>query len=154
LRYMDLYCQDAKGMAMIRLIWTGAGWVCFALGVAGAALPLLPTVPFMLLAAVCFARGSERFHDWLVGHPRFGPAIQDWRTHRAIARSSKRAALVAIALSFAVSLALGVTSTVLAVQALALGAVAVFVLTRPDRPDRALQDKLAISDHSSSARSS
>jgi len=118
----------------MRSLWIIAGLVSMALGVIGAFLPLLPTVPFLLLAAACFARGSERLHDWLMAHPRFGPPIADWRDGGAISSASKRAALVAIALSFAIPLALGAALWVVAVQAVALGAVAAFILTRPGGP--------------------
>lgn len=119
---------------MLRTLWMAAGWASFGLGLVGAVLPLMPTVPFMLLAAFCFARGSERAHAWLVGHPRFGPAIRDWSEHRAIGRDAKRWALVAIGMSFVMSLMLDVSWKVLAVQAVTLGAVTVFILTRPDSP--------------------
>jgi len=116
------------------MLWVGAGWGAFGLGLVGAALPLLPTVPFMLLAAFCFARGSARFHRWLVEHPRFGPAIRSWRAHGAISRDGKRWALVGIFASFTVSFILGVSATVIAIQAATLGCVALFVLTRPEGP--------------------
>lgn len=119
---------------MTRILWLGLGWLFFALGAVGAVVPLLPTVPFMLLAALCFSRGSERVHDWLVGHPRFGPPIRHWREHRAIGRGAKRAAMAAIALAFALSLVMGVPGAVLALQAITLAGVAVFILTRPDAP--------------------
>ncbi|GMG82753.1 YbaN family protein [Paralimibaculum aggregatum] len=119
---------------MTRMLWMAAGWTAFGAGLVGAVLPLLPTVPFMLLAAFCFARGSERIHAWLTTHPRFGPAIDDWRVHGAISRRGKRWALGSMAASFGISLALGVAAPVLAVQAAVLGVVAVFILTRPDRP--------------------
>ncbi len=88
----------------------------------------------MLLAAFCFARGSERFHDWLINHPTFGPAIRDWRENGAISRRGKRAAVIAIAASFAISVLIGVATTVLIIQAVVLSCVAVFVLTRPTAP--------------------
>lgn len=115
----------------MRLIYVLAGWLAFALGFIGVFLPLLPTVPFMLLAAFCFARGSTRFHDWLVGHPRFGPPIRDWREDGAIRPAAKRAAMAAIAASLLLSLALGVAPHVLAIQAGVLACVSVFILTRP-----------------------
>ena len=114
------------------MLWTLAGCGAFALGFLGVFLPLLPTVPFMILAAFCFARGSERFHDWLVDHPQFGPAIQDWRRHGAISRKGKVLAVVGIALAFCISLLLGVKLWVLGVQAVVLVLVATFILTRPD----------------------
>ena len=119
---------------MRRMLWNIAGLTLFAIGVAGAFLPFLPTVVFMLAAAFCFARGSQRLHYWLLNHPRFGPAIQDWQRHGAIRRPAKRMAMVAIALSFALSVGLGVANWVLAVQAMALGGVSVFILTRPQGP--------------------
>lgn len=118
----------------MRSIWIIAGLVSTALGVIGAVLPLLPTAPFLLLAAACFARGSARLHDWLTTHPRFGPPIADWRDGGAISPASKRAAMIAIGLSFAIPLALGAPGWVVAVQATALGAVAGFILTRPGGP--------------------
>lgn len=68
-------------------------------------LPLLPTVPFVILAAACFARGSPALETRLLDHPRFGPHIRLWREKRAISRRGKTAALVAFAVSIAVALA-------------------------------------------------
>lgn len=84
---------------MIRAGYFLAGWISLLLGAIGAAVPLLPTVPFVILAAFCFARSDERLERWLVGHPRFGPHIRAWRERGAISRSGKRAALLAFALS-------------------------------------------------------
>ena len=119
---------------MRRVLWNIAGLVSVAVGVVGAFVPILPSVVFMLLAAYCFARGSQRLHDWLMNHRQFGPAIHDWHRHGAIRRPAKRMAMVAIALSFALSVGIGVADWVLAVQAMALGGVSVFILTRPEGP--------------------
>lgn len=118
----------------IRSLWTAAGVLSFAIGAIGAVLPLLPTVPFMLLAAFCFARGSERFHLWLLDHPRFGPAIRNWQAHGAISRRAKRAATIAIALTFLASILWGVPLYALAMQAAVLAIVLTFLLTRPEGP--------------------
>lgn len=72
-----------------------SGWLSLVLGAIGAFLPLLPTVPFVILAAFCFARSSPRLEAWLVGHPHFGHHIVAWRTHGAISRKGKIAATIA-----------------------------------------------------------
>ena len=120
----------------MRTLWTLAGFFCFGLGFIGAFLPLLPTVPFMLLAAYCFARGSERFHEWLITHPTFGPPVLDWMEHGTISRRSKRAAGVAIVLAFVISLILGVRPVILVIQAVVLTGVAIFIFTRREGPKR------------------
>lgn len=118
----------------MRALWATAGMTSFGLGAVGTVVPLLPTVPFMILAAFCFARGSDTFHDWLINHPRFGPAILDWREHGAISRKGKMWAVVGMAAAFGMSLAIGVADHVLAIQAVVLLCVAAFVLSRPHGP--------------------
>ncbi len=66
-----------------RHIWTTLGVAALALGIVGVVVPLLPTTPFLILAAYLFSRGSGRLHAWLVDHPTFGPPIRHWREHRA-----------------------------------------------------------------------
>ena len=80
------------------------GWLAFATGIVGIVLPLLPTTPFMLLAAALFARSSPRFHGWLLAHPWFGPPILDWPQYRGIRRHTRRRAIIFILISFSVSL--------------------------------------------------
>ncbi|QYJ76652.1 MULTISPECIES: YbaN family protein [Shewanella] len=81
------------------------GLISLVLGVAGVFLPLLPTVPFVLLAAFCFARSSERLHRWLMTHPWFADALNNWEQKKAIRRGLKRKAMVLSSLSFAISIA-------------------------------------------------
>jgi uncharacterized membrane protein YbaN (DUF454 family) len=104
------------------------------LGIAGIVLPLVPTTPFLLLAAFAFARSSPRLHDWLLAHPRLGPPINDWRTHRAISRRAKGLAVGAMAAALGLSIATGLPVWLVAVQAVVLALVAAFILTRPDGP--------------------
>lgn len=88
----------------VRLVFAGLGTLFLLLGLFGLFLPVLPTTPFLLLAAACFARSSRRIFNWLLDHPRFGPLIREWREHRAMPYRAKRMALVLIALSFAISI--------------------------------------------------
>jgi uncharacterized membrane protein YbaN (DUF454 family) len=74
------------------------GFVFVALGAFGAFVPLLPTTPFLLLAAACFARSSERWHQWLLNNRTFGPMIHDWDERRCVSRSTKIIALSSILL--------------------------------------------------------
>ncbi|MEI6419332.1 MAG: YbaN family protein [Sphingomonadales bacterium] len=121
---------------MRRQLWIAAGCTCVALGAAGVVLPLLPTTPFVLLAAWCFARSSPRLHDWLLAHRLFGPLISNWRQHRAISRTAKRASLASMAAVLGISWVAGVDWHVLAIQAGVLSITAGFILTRPDGPKR------------------
>ncbi|MEW5966643.1 MAG: YbaN family protein [Pseudomonadota bacterium] len=88
----------------VRLVFAGLGTLFVALGVVGIFLPVLPTTPFLLLAAACYARASRRVFHWLLNHRHFGPLIREWREHRAMPYRAKRRALWLIALSFAISI--------------------------------------------------
>ena len=115
----------------MRGLWLTLGVASLVLGTVGIFVPLLPTVPFLLLAAFGFARSSERLHHWLLSHPRFGPPISDWRERGAIGHRAKRLATVSIIAAFAISMALGLKPWLLAVQATTLTLVALFIWTRP-----------------------
>ncbi len=121
----------------MRVLWLIGGGTALACGAVGVVLPLVPTVPFLLLAAFCFARSSDTLHDWLVTHPTFGPPIEDWRSGGAIRPRAKRLATVSIAAAFLLSILMGVRPTILLIQALVLSAVLVFIWTRPGGTDAA-----------------
>lgn len=88
----------------VRLLFAGLGTLFVLLGGLGVFLPVLPTTPFLLLAAACYARSSRRIYRWLLQHPHFGPLIIEWREHRSMPYRAKRKALLLIALSFAISI--------------------------------------------------
>ncbi|MBR6877167.1 MAG: YbaN family protein [Neisseriaceae bacterium] len=70
------------------LLWL-LGAISLVLGIVGMMLPVLPTTPFILLTAACWAKASPRFHLWLRQHPRFGTIVQNWDDKRAIPRKAK-----------------------------------------------------------------
>ena len=87
---------------MPRIILIIIGWLAVALGTLGVFLPLLPTTPFILLAAWCFARSSPRFHHWLLYRSWFGGYLRHWQQYRAMPPGAKPRAIVMILLTFAV----------------------------------------------------
>ncbi|WP_456388487.1 YbaN family protein [Profundibacter sp.] len=116
----------------MRLIWLIFGLVSLALGVIGILLPILPTVPFMLLSAFFFSKSSERLHHWLITHPKFGPSIEDWQRNGAINRRIKWYSTVSIVAAYGLSFAFGFQPIILILQGFILGAVLVFIWTRPE----------------------
>jgi hypothetical protein len=88
----------------MRGVFLVAGSLCVGLGLIGLFLPLLPTTPFLLLAAACYARGSRRFYDWLLANRTFGPLINEWRRHRAIPYRTKISAIALMSLTLGISI--------------------------------------------------
>ncbi|HGM5491606.1 TPA: DUF454 family protein [Serratia fonticola] len=89
---------------MTRWLLIILGWLAVVLATLGVVLPLLPTTPFLLLAAWCFARSSPRFHYWLLYRSWFGSYLRHWQQHKALPPGAKWKAVVLIVLTFAVSL--------------------------------------------------
>jgi len=82
-------------------MWLLAAYLFLIVGLIGIALPLVPTTPFVLLAAFAAARGSPRLHAWLLRHRVFGPVIRDWSETRAVKRRAKVAASTAMVIAAA-----------------------------------------------------
>ncbi len=116
----------------MRALWLATGGLFLGFGLLGVVLPVLPTTPFLLLAAGCFAKSSPRLHGWLLSHRLFGPPIRNWEENGAISRPAKRLAAGSMAAVFALSLVLGLSWKVLLAQGVLIGIGAAFVLTRPD----------------------
>jgi uncharacterized membrane protein YbaN (DUF454 family) len=110
----------------------GLGFVAF--GVAGIFLPVLPTTPFLLLAAACFARSSDRFYHWLLNHRVFGTTVREWQQHRSIPRRTKWFAITTMAATLAVSVVFFVPHAALQVALALFGVVlAVYLYRIPSR---------------------
>src|SRR5690606_16765109 len=76
-----------------RWLWLVLGFLSVGCGLVGAVLPMVPTTPFLLLAAFAFARSSPRLHRWLLSHRYFGPLITNWQQHGSIDRKAKFSAI-------------------------------------------------------------
>ena len=75
------------------------GHSALTLGVIGIFLPVLPTVPFVLLASICYANASVRFYNWIMNHRFFGPPLREWRATRSLPLRVKLFAVSMIVLS-------------------------------------------------------
>ena len=116
----------------MRGFFLALGLLFVGIGLAGVVLPVLPTTPFLILAAACFARSSTRLERWLLDHSRFGPTLRDWRERGAIPARAKLAALVGTGLGFVLFRLAGdpgpgATAAVAALMLAGLG----YVFTRP-----------------------
>lgn len=121
-----------SGSPALRGIYLAAGLLFVVLGFIGAFLPVLPTTPFMILAAACFARSSRRLESWLLRHPRFGPTLRDWRQRGAIPRKAKMMSLAGTSLGFLLFWFGSHPGPLLATAVAALMLVGlVYVFTRP-----------------------
>lgn len=103
---LDAQPRPAAISPILRVVLLVVGTAALALGVVGIFLPVLPTTPFLLVTAACYARASTRLYRWLLGQPSLGPIISSWRNSRSLPPGVKTRALVLVAVTFVVSIAL------------------------------------------------
>ena len=118
-----------------RIAFIIIGITALVLGGLGVVLPILPTTPFILVAAFAFANSSDRLHQWLLDHNVFGPLIANWRRYGAIGRRTKFVAALSMLAVVAISVLLEAPDHVIVIQVLVLCAVAAFILSRPAPPE-------------------
>jgi uncharacterized membrane protein YbaN (DUF454 family) len=117
---------------LLRWILICCGWVSIMAGVIGIFLPLVPTVPFLLLAAVCFGKSSQRFHAWLLDHNHLGPLIRDYLHGGSIPLRAKRLAIGMVWVSFPASAVLFKDVTWLSILLIAIAAgITLYLLRLP-----------------------
>lgn len=117
-----------------RALLVTIGIVSLGLGGLGVFLPLLPTTPFVLVAAIAFANSSDRLHQWLLEHDVFGPLIHNWQQYGAIGSRTKAVSLLSMVAILVISALLAAPTHVIVIQAAVLSVSAVFILTRPLPP--------------------
>lgn len=107
-----------------------------AIGVIGIVTPILPTTPFLLLAAGCFAKSSVRFHTWLMTHPKLSQPIIDWQTNGVIRRPAKILAttLIVVNASFPLFIIKAIPDHLRITVLVVISLVLVFIWTRPSLP--------------------
>ncbi len=117
----------------MRVFWLVLGWFSLLLGATGLFLPVVPTVPFLLVAVFGFARSSPRLAAKIMRHPKFGPPIRAWRKRGVIGRVAKIWAVSAMTAGVLWALWLGLDPRIIAVQALTCTAIGAWLVTRPER---------------------
>jgi hypothetical protein len=113
----------------VRALLLVVGTLALGLGVVGIVVPVLPTTPFLLIAAACYARSSDRLYAWLLGQPSLGRIVSEWRRSRSLPAGVKPRALVVAAVTFAVSILL-VDSLAMRIALVAVGLVLGWFLWR------------------------
>ncbi|GLK66167.1 DUF454 family protein [Paracoccus kondratievae] len=116
----------------MRYLWLSVGWLALTLGVIGVFLPVMPTVPFLLVAVWAFARSSPRISARIMRDPRFGPPIRAWRKRGVIGRAAKIWAVAAMSAGVCWSLWLGLDPRLVAAQTLICAVIGLWLVTRPE----------------------
>lgn len=122
-----------------RWLYVLVGWTTMGLAILGVALPLLPTTPFLLLSAACFARSSPTLHQRLLDHPRLGPVLRTWRDERAVPRSAKRRAYGLVVVAFAISITVAPLRLVRILLVVIGACLMIFLVRLPEVDDEAAE---------------
>ena len=118
----------------VRGLYLVLGFTFLGIGLAGIALPLIPTTGPILLAGFFFFRSSRRFDRWLTGHRIFGPMVRDWRAGRGFSMRDKAIAVAAIVLTFGITVGLAVDSiTARALLVLLAAGLVIYILRLPTK---------------------
>jgi uncharacterized membrane protein YbaN (DUF454 family) len=115
-----------------KIVSLGMTYLFLGLGMIGVFVPLLPTVPFILLSAWFAVRGSEDLHQRLLNHPRFGEMLREWEEHGAMSRRNKIIAISMIILSWLIMYLLAVNPWVLGFLVLLFISVSAYIISRPE----------------------
>ncbi|AGT07194.1 YbaN family protein [Paracoccus aminophilus] len=116
----------------MRIVYLGMGWLGVILGAIGALLPVIPTVPFLIVAVWAFSRSSPELRDRILNHPTLGPPIRAWRDDGTIKRRVKYFATAAMIMGLGWSIFLDLPLYVIIPQGLICTAIALFIVTRPE----------------------
>ena len=111
-------------------LYKSLGFIFLGLGVVGVFLPLLPTTPFVLVAAGCFAKSSDKWHQWLLSNRIFGPIIKDWQEKKCISVSTKIIAISLVVLFGGYSIIFLLTDLTLRILCALLIATGLFFICR------------------------
>ena len=112
--------RESKNL-FIKVLWISLGSFFVVLAAIGVALPGIPTTPFLILAAACYIRSSQKLYDWLISNKTFGPYLKDYREGKGIPKKAKILAISMIVLFVGSSVIFGIESLNLKIAVGALG---------------------------------
>ena len=125
----------------LRLLYGTLGTLFLGLGLLGIPLPVLPTTPFLLLAAACYARSSVKFYNWLLNNKYVGPFIHNWRIHRSIPLRAKIIAISLLIFTMGISILFVIPLLIAKVVVGLIGlAVIIYLLSLPTLPANRTKD--------------
>ena len=109
---LNLYLLSPKesNNLFFKILWISLGSFFVALAAIGVALPGIPTTPFLILAAACYIRSSQKLYDWLISNKTFGPYLKDYREGKGIPKKAKALAISMIVLFVGSSVIFGIES--------------------------------------------
>ena len=119
----DIHVANETSNPLAKLMWISLGSLFVGLGAIGVIVPGLPTTPFLILAAACYIRSSQRLYDWLISNKRFGPYLKDYREGKGIPRKAKRLAIVMIVVFVGFSVVFGIEDLTLKIAVGLLGLI-------------------------------
>ena len=117
--------REAKN-PLKKLLWISLGILFVGLGAIGVVIPGLPTTPFLILAAACFIRSSQRLYDWLIQNKTFGPYLKDYREGKGIPKKAKVLAVSMIIIFVSYSVFFAIEDFTLKITVGILGLIGLF----------------------------
>tara|TARA_B100001758_G_scaffold203726_1_gene183445 strand:+ start:529 stop:957 length:429 start_codon:yes stop_codon:yes gene_type:complete len=117
----DIHKAKESNNLFIKILWISLGSFFVALAALGVALPGIPTTPFLILAAACYIRSSQKLYDWLISNKTFGPYLKDYREGKGIPKKAKILAISMIILFVGSSVIFGIEDQILKIAVGVLG---------------------------------
>ena len=122
----NIHIAKEASNPFIKLLWIIAGSVFVVLGAFGVILPGLPTTPFLILAAACYIRSSQKLYDWLIANKTFGPYLKDYREGKVIPKRAKKIALIMMTIFVGYAVLFALDDLVVRAVVLILGLIGFF----------------------------
>ena len=119
----NIHIANETGNLFVKVLWVVLGSIFVILGAIGVIIPGLPTTPFLILAAACYIRSSQRLYDWLIKNKTFGPYLKDYREGKGIPKKAKILATTMIVIFVGYATLFGLEDLLLRIMVGVLGLI-------------------------------